>query len=214
MSEPRTPATTTPASTTDTRDRILAAAGRVFARKGYRVASLDGVAQDAGLTKGAIYWHFRSKNDLFFALLDYKFAQNTAPVPEELRVAAQTADPRLAVTMLLKANFARLRADPDWPHLFLEFIGQARDEALRARLAAFRAASLAVVASYIRVMQDAGLAPQDQDPHELALFWTALFDGVLLGWIVDPQMDLDARVDGIVDLLYRGIVPATPAPRE
>ena len=89
--------------TTATRERILAAAGHVFARKGYMAASLDEVAQAAGMTKGAIYWHFRSKSDLFFALLDFKFQLNIAPVPDDLRVAAAAAvsDPRLALTWLV-----------------------------------------------------------------------------------------------------------------
>ena len=98
----------------DTRERILAAAGHVFARKGYQAASLDEVASAAGMTKGAIYWHFRSKSDLFFALLDYKFEQNITPVPEELRAAAaaaMTGDPRQALTLLLQTAFARMRAD-------------------------------------------------------------------------------------------------------
>lgn len=197
-----------PHTAPDTRDRILAAAGRVFARKGFRAASLDEVAQDAGLTKGAIYWHFRSKNDLFFALLDHKFDQYTAPVPEELRIAiSSTADPRVALTMLLKANFARLRADPDWPRLYLEFIAQARDDSLRAQLAKFHEASLALVAGYMRAMQDAGLAPADQDANTLAVFWSALYDGLLLKWIIDRDADLDSEIEQIVALLARGILP-------
>lgn len=191
----------------DTRERILVAAGRVFARKGFRAASLDEVAQDAGLTKGAIYWHFDSKNELFFALLDHKFAQHTASVPDELRAAAATADPRRAVTTLLKAGFDRLRADADWPRLYLEFIAQARDDSLRARLAQFHAASHALVATYVRAMQDAGLAPRDRDPHTAALFWCALFDGLLLSWLVNPATDLDMQVERIVDLLWQGIAP-------
>lgn len=201
-----------PATSPDTRDRILAAAGQVFARKGFRAASLDEVAQDAGLTKGAIYWHFESKNELFFALLDHKFVQNTAPVPEELRAAAAIADPRTALVFLLKSNFARLRADPDWPRLYLEFIAQARDDNLRARLAQFHEASLTLVATYIRGMQDAGLAPQTQQPETLAIFWSALFDGLLLAWLIDPHTDLDALVERIVDLLWQGIVPPPSTP--
>lgn len=199
-----------PPPAADTRERILAAAGRVFARKGFRAASLDQVARDAGLTKGAIYWHFTSKDELFFALLDHKFVQNTAPVPAELRLAAATADPRLALTMLLKANFARLLDDPDWARLYLEFIAQARDDTLRARLAQFHAASLALVAGYMATMQDAGLAPRGQDPRMLAMFWMALFDGLLLAWIINPHTDLDAQVERLVDLLSQGMVPPAP----
>lgn len=209
--ELRTPVAMTthePASTpAETRERILLAAGQVFARTGFQASSLDAVARAAGLTKGAIYWHFHSKNDLFFALLDLKFAQHIAPVAAELRTAAQAGDPRTAMVGLLKENFARLRADPDWPPLLLEFIGQARDGMLRERLANFRAASLALVTGYVQWMQDAGLASRERDAAAQARFWTALFDGILLGWILDPAADLDAQAEEIIDLLQGGIVP-------
>lgn len=195
----------------DTRDRILEASGHVFARKGYQAASLDEVAREAGLTKGAIYWHFRSKGDLFFALLDAQFQRHTAPVLDELRVAAAGVEPRQALTVLLQTSFARLRADGDWPRLYLEFISQARDDEMRARLAQFHAQSLAVIADYIRLMQGAGLAPAQRDPHLLADFWGALFDGLMLAWLINPHTDQDALVARIVDLLWHGIAPGSPA---
>lgn len=193
----------------DTRERILAAAGHVFARKGYMAASLDEVAQAAGMTKGAIYWHFRSKSDLFFALLDFKFQLNIAPVPDDLRVAAAAAvsDPRLALTSLLQTVFGRIRADEDWPRLYLEFIGQARDNEMRERLARFHEDGMAQVAGHIRTMQQAGLAPAEHDAATLAAFWSALFDGLMLAWIISPQTDQDALVARIVDMLWHGFAP-------
>ncbi|MCB1660881.1 MAG: TetR family transcriptional regulator, partial [Pseudomonadales bacterium] len=61
-----------------TRERILAAAMSVFSQKGWQKTSLDEVAAAAGMTKGAIYWHFRNKNDLFFALLDARLQRDTS----------------------------------------------------------------------------------------------------------------------------------------
>jgi len=52
-----------------TRSALLSAAKSVFAREGYGGASLDQIAADAGYTKGAVYTHFDSKEDLFLALL-------------------------------------------------------------------------------------------------------------------------------------------------
>src|SRR4030081_2422301 len=53
-----------------TRTRLLEAAARVYARRGFEAATLDAVAEDAGFTKGAVYDHFGSKENLLFALLD------------------------------------------------------------------------------------------------------------------------------------------------
>lgn len=196
-----------------TRERILAAAGHIFARKGFQAASLDEVAQHAGMTKGAIYWHFRSKNELFFALLDHKFQLHTAPVPEDLRIAAAATHPRQAIAVLLQTMFARLRSDEEWPRLYLEFIGQARDNDMRERLARFHADGLALVAQHISTMQGAGLAPNKHDAATQAAFWSALFDGLMLAWLINPQADHDALLIRIVDLLWDGIA-SSHAPRE
>lgn len=193
---------------TDTRDRILAAAGQVFSRRGFMAATLDQVAAAAGLTKGAIYWHFRSKNDLFFALLDHKFTQHTAPVPDELRQAALSGDARQAATTLLRTTFARLRADPDWPRLYLEFIGQARDPEMQARLARFHADSLRTVEQHIGTLRASGMSPSSLDIPTMAIFWASLFDGLMLAWIINPQqIDHDALAGRIVDMLWRGLAP-------
>src|ERR1700680_2772908 len=51
------------------REKLLDSAAAVFAQRGYRGTSVDLVAEDAGVTKGALYWHFKNKEDLFFALI-------------------------------------------------------------------------------------------------------------------------------------------------
>ncbi|HEX6311031.1 MAG TPA: TetR/AcrR family transcriptional regulator [Acidimicrobiia bacterium] len=53
-----------------TRARLMEAAAAVFARRGLAAASLDEIAEEAGLTKGAIYSNFASKEDLVLAVLD------------------------------------------------------------------------------------------------------------------------------------------------
>lgn len=58
-----------PAPKRDTRGRLLAAAARCIARDGYLATSLDAVALEAGLTKGAVYWHFDTRRDLLLALV-------------------------------------------------------------------------------------------------------------------------------------------------
>lgn len=193
----------------DTRSRILAAAAHLFAQKGYAAATLDEVAHAAGLTKGAIYWNFRNKADLFFALLDDQFARHTAPLPEEIRAAAATGNPRTATAALMRATLARARENPDWPRLFLEFLSQTRDPEIQARLARFFDDTRREAVRYIGMMQAAGLVPSQQDPAVLAHFFASLVDGLLLSWIVNPNLvDLDSLTDRIVDLVWQGIAPA------
>jgi AcrR family transcriptional regulator len=60
--------------TKETRELLLRAAGTIFVRDGYEGAELGEIASLAGCTKGAIYCHFKSKEDLFIAL----FAERTS----------------------------------------------------------------------------------------------------------------------------------------
>ena len=53
-----------------TRDLLLDTAAEVFERRGVSRTSMQDIATAAGLTRGAIYWHFRDKVDLFNAMMD------------------------------------------------------------------------------------------------------------------------------------------------
>ena len=71
-----------------TRDHLLEAAARVFGERGYHGASLDDIAAAAGFTKGAVYSNFKSKEDLFLALLESRFASEL----EDLKAALSASD--------------------------------------------------------------------------------------------------------------------------
>jgi AcrR family transcriptional regulator len=61
-----------------TRERIVSAANRLFYREGIRAVSVDAVAEEAGITKRSLYYHFKSKDDLVAAYLDYRDQPNLA----------------------------------------------------------------------------------------------------------------------------------------
>jgi TetR/AcrR family acrAB operon transcriptional repressor len=75
-----------------TRRQIIAAARRVFARQGVRRTTLEQVARAAGVTRGAIYWHFAGKTELFYAMreqvslptIDTGFAASAADASDPL----------------------------------------------------------------------------------------------------------------------------------
>ncbi|MCH8222718.1 MAG: TetR/AcrR family transcriptional regulator [Chloroflexi bacterium] len=73
-----------------TRDRILGAAENIFADKGYHEALVDEITEETALSKGGIYFHFPSKEDLFFAVLDRLAARLVAKVEKS---AAAEASP-------------------------------------------------------------------------------------------------------------------------
>lgn len=197
----------------DTRERILEAAARVFAQKGYQSASLDEVAADAGLTKGAVYWHFKSKNDLFFALLDSRFqTEFDHHLPQAIGLEAGQVSAREGTKALLASVLDRVRQDPDWPRLFLEFMGQARDPAVRTRLARAYLDSYRMSAELIVQQHQRRGLPAPADPALQAIFWSALMDGLINAWLLNPEhIQLDQLMPRMVDMLWQGLDPEKTA---
>lgn len=100
-----------------TRSDLLDSAARVFARRGLHAASVDQVAEDAGLTKGAVYSNFSSKEELFLAMLAERYAERVA----EMRAIARAAGTPEATMQAGGADFtATLDADPEWAALYVE----------------------------------------------------------------------------------------------
>src|SRR5438270_12857050 len=75
----------------EARDELLAAALRVFARRGYREAGVDEIAAEAGYSKGALYWHFSSKDALLVALIDERI---DAPMRDRVALLASAPPDR------------------------------------------------------------------------------------------------------------------------
>jgi AcrR family transcriptional regulator len=95
---------------------VLDASERVFVRDGYERAQIETIAAEAGRTKGAVYAHFRSKEDIFLALIERKAKSRR---DEFLRSAeGEDINKRLAI---LKKLFLGALEDESWPILMLEF---------------------------------------------------------------------------------------------
>src|SRR5579862_2911683 len=100
-----------------TRQALLDSARRIFARDGFAATRIEDVAAATGHTRGAFYAHFRTKEDLFFAL----FEQEAERRVEQIRAAlacCHTGDQRMAA---LREFFVSRIADRRWAMLMMEF---------------------------------------------------------------------------------------------
>jgi AcrR family transcriptional regulator len=194
----------------ETRERIIASAARVFARKGFQRASLDEVAADAGLTKGAIYWHFKNKNDLLFAMLDCRLQRDTAPLMGDLQALIRDGgDPLATLTRMFASGLRRCTDDPEWGHLYLECLNLSRQDEVREKLSAFYDRVWAMSGSFTRELQTHGLTGDGISPEDAAVFWAALFDGLMLAWLIKGEaVDFDRLLPAIFRMLWQGIAPA------
>ena len=94
-----------------TRQDILAAARKVFARQGVTRTTFEEIAASAGVTRGAIYWHFADKTELFFAMRE----QVAVPMIDQIDLAllhADGSDPLAGVERFLRGILRALESDP------------------------------------------------------------------------------------------------------
>ena len=113
-------------------DRILDAAMRVFRRHGFRRSSIEQAAEEAGLTRQALYHHFPSKEALFRGAIERLYEQALAAETAAAK-AAEEADRDLADVIVAEIGarfgvlFAELEGSPHLEELFSEHLAQARD---------------------------------------------------------------------------------------
>jgi AcrR family transcriptional regulator len=149
-------------------DRILDAAMRVFRRHGFRRSSIELAAEEAGLTRQALYHHFPSKEALFRAGIERLYAEALAAEAAAAR-AAEQANASLVEILIAEIRarlgtlFAALEASPHLDELFSEHLAQARDlyQAYAARFGAEVAATITRVSRARKLKLASGVTADD-----------------------------------------------------
>lgn len=168
------------------RNQILEAASAVFARLGFHEARMDDIAQEAGLSKGALYLYYKSKDAIIAALLRFFFDQEIS----RLRDLLEGEREQSVRGQLLLVN-QRMAEAMQWmaamrPIAFEFYAVAARRKDVREF---FR--------EYFKVYRDllAGLIQRGiergefraVDAQGVAITLSALYEGLLLLWMIDPQ---------------------------
>ncbi len=166
------------------RERVLAAAQRVFIARGYAGASLEAIADEAAFSKGVVYSQFGSKPDLFFALLEQRIEQRAA---HHRRAVAGLAGLD-AFHALIRAGAEDAESEPGWQFVLTEFRAQAvRNPDLNRRYADVHSRAVDNLASVLtQVYGSADLAPTIP-ARSLAEFIFATATGVALERSANPS---------------------------
>ncbi|WP_410537948.1 ScbR family autoregulator-binding transcription factor [Streptomyces sp. KL2] len=180
-----------------TRREVLEAAAEVFAERGYAATTISEILSRAGVTKGALYFHFASKEELLRGVLEEQFTEKDI-VPRESKLqewvdVGMALAYRLPREPLLRAG-ARLMSDPKLQELF------------------GRGPQVSWVGLTHRLLAQAGergeLLPHVV-PEETAQFVVNAWNGVQLGsQIAANWADLEKQVS----VLFRHVLPAVAVP--
>ena len=194
-----------------TREELLTAAEACFVADGFHATSVDGVAQRAGYTKGAVYSNFASKEDLFFGVYQRRVERTLTEVVPGLRAAgAERALDRLAT-----ATIRRRDRDDGWLAVFIEFWAHVlRHPELRDRFAAIHARILEpLVEAVQQLAQDRRLVlPTDVTALQVALAWNAMEIGLGLERMTQPHAVDVVLARRMGRLLLDAALDAAPPP--
>lgn len=170
------------------RRQILAAALDVFSRQGYAGTTLDDITAAANLSKGAIYWYFESKADLFATML----GERASIFSQLLEDAARAANGALAALHAMWLRWMEaLETDRDYQayvrlaHLRVEVADEPR-ESLDARRAEERRTQALVLERFIGAVA-AGELPAALDVEAAALSFVGAGNGLVRAWLLVPE---------------------------
>ena len=180
-----------------TRQDILAAARKVFARQGVTRTTFEEIAASAGVTRGAIYWHFADKTELFFAMRE----QVAVPMIDQIDLAllhSDGSDPLAGVERFLRGILRALESDPAARRTFqimgfkCEYVGELERELGLQRLRCSELVSK-LKQTYGRARR-AGQLRAGLRPSMAALETCSFVIGLTRLWLLDARGSLLRRV--------------------
>jgi TetR/AcrR family acrAB operon transcriptional repressor len=197
----------------ETREHLLDAAQRVFRERGVTRTTLAEVATAAGVTRGAVYWHFKDKAALFTAMCE----RATLPL-DTMLAAARSApgnDPLGTLRSLMVDALQHLARDPRTQAVFevlfdkTEMAGALGEVA--GRRDKERCDCLDVQQKLVSEAIACGALPPDTDPLVTTQLLNAFVSGLMREWVLQPAaFDLARSAPGLVDCVLAGIVARPP----
>jgi TetR/AcrR family transcriptional regulator, fatty acid metabolism regulator protein len=189
----------------DKRERILDAAVRVFARKGFHATRVSEVAKAAGVADGTIYLYFDSKDQLLVSLFEHRVERLLAYLETELP-RAPSASHRLQ--RIIELQLGLLEGERDLAEVVTVIFRQSA-KLMREHAAPMFNAYLDAIARVIAEGQASGELRDDVTPHVAARAVFGALDGITMTWAMGKAEHGGLlRVSGqLVEIILRGLTP-------
>lgn len=192
----------------ETRNQILDAAERVFSERGVSRTSLTDIADAASVTRGAIYWHFKDKAELFCEMV----ARVTMPMehaPCQIDPAS-TDDPLASVRAMLVGILERTSGDVQGRRVFhivfhkCEYVDEMKP--VWNRFSEMRAGCRARLENGLKAAIKAGQLPKGLNVKHKAEGLHCLLDGLISNWVMDPEaIPAGNEAERLIDVFIEGL---------
>lgn len=193
----------TPEEAAETRQALLAAGLRVFAKRGYTAATLAEVASEAGVTRGAVYHHFSDKADLYISAVGERWSSVVDGVWTHL---VTEGPPRERVRRFISAFYSALNDNPAFRELLSVTIGSTEkvpelERGLRAKREALRQWVNQLTDLFAEAEQ-VGQLRVGLSPRAAANALVVNLTGVVVAWGLGLEETVD---DALCDVVMGGV---------
>lgn len=184
-----------------TRQHLLDAALEVFWRDGVTRASLQAIAQEAGVTRGALYWHFKNKEDLFETLFEQQYADFFAAFNDQ--TLRDNQDVWTHLQHNLTAMFETL-ATRESKHKFCNMMFSkceqtAGNETITELACRYHRLFQKQIAYALQLSREQGRLPENTDIELAAIYLESSLVGLIKIWIDEPErFDLIAKSKRVI----------------
>ncbi|MBL8468530.1 TetR family transcriptional regulator [Methyloversatilis discipulorum] len=190
-----------------TRVQLLDAAERCFREKGVASTTLDDIAKSAGHTRGAVYWHFENKADIFEAVCERVSTPMQAMLSD---LAADPGDDPLGYLRNDAIHVLRMLAECErvqsvFEIKFCKLDGGPDFDRLRSRELETHTRCLSMLEVVFAAAVRQGQLPAYLPPKETAEAMHAFIGGLMRSWIERRDFDLRARAPWLVDTFLTGL---------
>ena len=185
------------------RSQILDAATRVFSRQGFEKARMDDIVEESSLSKGALYWYFKSKDDIIFAIMDRIFDLEFGEAFRKTDPNSSATRQLMQMTDVIVKDLERMM--PIMP-LFYDFFALGlRNKNARKYMGAY----LRRFVDQIIPIVERGIANEEfrqVDTIEATLALGAIMEGTILLWTYDSErVDMSKQIVAGMKLLLEGL---------
>ncbi|MBV0932684.1 TetR family transcriptional regulator [Marinobacterium weihaiense] len=197
-----------------TRLAIMEKGLELFSEQGVAATRLSDIAREAGFTRGAIYWHFKNKWDLFEAISEH-YSQ-PFKVLSDACLSDQERDPLGKLRQLLVTLLSRIEHDPCFRRMMLMFIREGSGVGERdgtdpvVRFMDYQhQRRLSVIRNAVR----RGQLPVNIDPEAASWLIKAMIDGFVTSWLQRADyFSISSNADVFVDTVIASLSALQPVP--
>jgi AcrR family transcriptional regulator len=185
----------------DTYDTILQVARRLFVQQGYTATSMRQVAEEAGIGKATIYYHFPDKETIVMALLE----KNLGQMDEALKIVGAEADPRRRIQIAAEVSIGFLFESADIMQIVRREVPRGRDQ-IQTGFVAFLGEYMALLADAIRRGIEQGIF-RSIDPKQAARMFMTMIQGTFANIYItgDRSWPPAEAAAALLDIYFHGI---------